>query len=99
MFSCLPRTDLEALGLTSEWRVPVKLADGRQEDQSATEILMTIDGRSLHTTCLFGPPNSRPLLGAVSLEQFALSADPLARTLAPTRVPMLEIANCDLRFD
>jgi len=88
MFTCLPRQDLEALGLTPQWRVSVKLADGRQEEWSATEILMTIDGRTLHTTCLFGPANGLSSLGAVSLEQFALSPDPLARTLVPTRVPM-----------
>ena len=88
MFTCLPRQDLEALGLTPQWRVPVRLADGRQEEWSAAEILMTIDGRTLHTTCLFGPASGLALLGAVSLEQFALSADPLARTLVPTRVPM-----------
>ncbi len=88
MFTCLPSPALETLGLTPQWRVPIKLADGRQEEWSATEILMTIDGRTLHTTCLFGPPEGLPLLGAVSLEQFALSVDPLARTLVPARVPM-----------
>ena len=88
MFTCLPRPQLEALGLTSRWGVPIVLADGRREEWAATEILMTIDGRTLHTTCLFGPPDSLSLLGAVSLEQFALSVDPLTRTLRPTRVPM-----------
>ncbi len=88
MFTCLPGPELESLGLNPGWRVPIKLADGRQEEWAATEILMTIGERTLHTTCLFGPPDGLPLLGAVSLEQFALSVDPLARTLLPTRVPM-----------
>jgi predicted aspartyl protease len=88
MFTCLPRRELESLGLSPTWRVPIVLADGRQEEWGATEILMTIDGRTLHTTCLFGPPNSLALLGAVSLEQFALAVDPLARALVPARVPM-----------
>ncbi len=88
MFTCLPRPELESLGLSPAWRVPIKLADGRQEEWPATEVLLTIDGRTLHTTCLFGPPDGLPLLGAVSLEQFALSVDPLARKLVPTRVPM-----------
>lgn len=88
MFTCLPTPQLEALGLAPVWRVPIALADGRREEWAATEILLTIDGRALHTTCLFGPPGSLSLLGAVSLEQFALSVDPLTRTLVPTRVPM-----------
>ena len=88
MFTCLPSPQLETLGLTPQWRVPVALTDGRRDEWAATEILMTVDGRTLHTTCLFGPPGSLPLLGAVSLEQFALAVDPRTRTLVPTRVPM-----------
>ena len=88
MFTCLPTPQLEALGFGLQWRVPIMLADGRQEEWTETEILLTIDGRTLHTTCLFGPPGSLPLLGAVSLEQFALSVDPLTRALVPSRVPM-----------
>ena len=88
MFTCLPTPQLEALGLVPQWHVPVTLADGRSDEWAATEIMMTIAGRTLHTTCLFGPSRSLPLLGAVSLEQFALSVDPLTRTLVPSRVPM-----------
>ncbi len=88
MFTCLPASQLEALGLAPQWRVPIMLADGRQEEWAAAEILLTINGRTLHTTCLFGPAGSLALLGAVSLEQFALSVDPLTRTLVPSRVPM-----------
>ena len=88
MYTSLPRTELEALGLVPQWNVPIRLADGRVAEWSAAEILMTIDGRTLHTTCLFGPADGLRLLGAVSLEQFALSVDPLARRLVPARVPM-----------
>jgi predicted aspartyl protease len=88
MFTCLPAPQLEALGLAPTWRVPIALADGRHDEWGATEIALTLDGRTLHTTCLFGPPGSLPLLGAVSLEQFALAVDPLTRGLVPTRVPM-----------
>ncbi len=88
MFTCLPAPLLEGLGMNPQWRVPIRLADGRLEEWSAAEILMTIDGRTLHTTCLFGPPDSLLLLGAVSLEQFGLAPDPLARRLLPSRVPM-----------
>lgn len=88
MFTCLPARQLQALGVAPQWGVPIMLANGRQEEWMAAEILLTIDGRTLHTTCLFGPSESLPLLGAVSLEQFALSVDPLNRALHPARVPM-----------
>lgn len=87
-FTSLPAPQLEALGLTPAWRVPIRLADGRLEEWGGAEILLTIDGRSLHTPCLFAPPGSPALLGAVALEQFALAVDPLNRTLVPVRVPM-----------
>ena len=88
MFTCLPAPLLATLGLGPQWPVPIRLADGRQEEWLATEVLMTIDGRTLHTTCLFGPPDGLAFLGAVSLEQFGLAPDPLARRLVSTRVPM-----------
>lgn len=88
MFTCLPGPQLEGIGLTPQWRVPIVLADGRHDAWMAAEIRLTLDGRTLHTTCLFGPPGSLALLGAVSLEQFALMVDPLSRTLMPARVPM-----------
>ena len=88
MFTCLPTPQLEAIGLAPQWRVLVTLADGRRDEWGAAEVLMTIDGRTLHTSCLFGPPGGLPLLGAVTLEQFALAVDPLTRTLVPTRIPM-----------
>lgn len=88
MSTCVPGPQLEAIGLAPGWSVPIVLADGRGADWMATEIALTLDGRTLHTTCLFWAPGSLPLLGAVSLEQFALAVDPLARKLVPTRVPM-----------
>lgn len=88
MFTCLPTRQLEDLGVRPGWGVPIIMADGRQDTWMAAEIALTIDRRTLHTTCLFGPPDGLPLLGAVSLEQFALAVDPLNRTLVPTRVPM-----------
>src|SRR3989304_5227119 len=46
MFTCLPTPQLETLGLAPQWRVPIMLADGRQEEGAATEILLTITGRT-----------------------------------------------------
>jgi hypothetical protein len=37
----------------------------------------------LPTICLITPPDSPGLLGAVTLEEFALSVDPVARRLVP----------------
>src|SRR3972149_6260133 len=69
MFTCLPASQLETLGLAPQWRGLILLAAGRREEGAATEILLPITGRALHTTCLFGPPGSLALLGAVGAEQ------------------------------
>src|SRR2546428_13033619 len=66
MFTCLPRPDLEALGLTPQWRLPAKLAARRQEEWSATGIPMRIDGLTLHTSGPFGAADGGPVLGALA---------------------------------
>lgn len=62
MFTCLPSPQLEALGLTPQWRVPVVLADGRRDEWAATEILMTVDGRPLDQFALAVDPLTRTLV-------------------------------------
>src|SRR2546428_11135635 len=83
MFTCLPRPDLEALGLTPQWRAPVKLAGGRREEPRGIWILMTICGRMLRPTWLFGPANGWKLLRALSVRQLALCNHPPPRKLVP----------------
>jgi hypothetical protein len=46
-----------------------------------------IDGRNRLTVAVFGEPQSEPLLGVVTLEEFGLAADPVNRRLVP--VPAL----------
>ena len=47
---------------------------------------MTLDGRTLHTLCLFGDPGDLEVLGAYTLEGFALAIDPVQRRLIPAIV-------------
>ena len=44
---------------------------------------MRLDGRSRHTACGFGDEGTEPLLGAVTLEEFALGVDPVNGRLLP----------------
>jgi hypothetical protein len=45
---------------------------------------MTLEGRTLHTLCLFGEPGDLGVLGAYALEAFGLAIDPVQRRLVPT---------------
>ena len=73
-FSASPRSRIRFM-----WRI--------HASSSPVEVKCLVDTGTMFT-CLFGPPDGLPLLGAVSLEQFALAVDPLVRALVPTRVPM-----------
>jgi clan AA aspartic protease len=82
-WTALPRDIVDALGCTALSSRRVRLADGREETWPITIVLVTLEGQELPTICLITPPDSPGLLGAVTLEEFALSVDPVARRLVP----------------
>jgi len=45
--------------------------------------MIALEGRTLHTLCLFGQPGDLEVLGAYTLEGFALAIDPVQRRLIP----------------
>jgi hypothetical protein len=57
--------------------------EGRTTERAAAEVLITIEGRTLHTLCLFGEPSDLEVLGAYTLEGFGLAIDPVQRRLIP----------------
>lgn len=61
------------------------LANGREEDWPIATVLVTLDGQEGPTFCLIGPEGGPALLGAVTLEEFALGVDPVAKRLVPVR--------------
>ncbi len=82
-WTTLPRDVVEALGCSPLSTRRVRLADGREEAWPITIVLVTLDDQELPTICLIGPPGGPALLGAVTLEEFSLSVDPVARRLVP----------------
>ena len=59
----------------------VMTIQGQVVERLAAEVLMTIDGQTMHTLCLFGEPGELEVLGGVTLEQFGLAVDPIQRRL------------------
>ncbi len=47
-------------------------------------MLLTLEGRTLHTLCLFGEARDLDVLGAYTREGFGLGIDPVQRKLIPT---------------
>jgi len=84
-YTTLPRDVVQALGCESIGTRRVLLANGREEEWPVGIVLIRLEGQELPTPCLIGPNSGPALLGAVTLEEFALAADPVAKRLVPVR--------------
>jgi clan AA aspartic protease len=82
-YTTLPRDIVDALGCTRVGIRRVRLASGQEEEWPVAAILIELEGSRLPTICLIGPVGAPPLLGAVTLEEFALGVDPTAKRLVP----------------
>jgi predicted aspartyl protease len=74
---------LQALGVQPTERRRVLTIEGKVTERPAAEVLITLEGRSLHTLCLFGEGGDMEVLGAYTLEGFGLAVDPVQRRLVP----------------
>ena len=84
-YTTLPQEVVEEIGSRAVGTRQVVLADGREEEWPITYVWVTVDGRRGPTVSFIGPPGGPALLGAVTLEEFALGVDPLAERLIPIR--------------
>lgn len=82
-YAWIPSPILERLGIPVAGRRRLRLANGEIIERASGLVLVTIDGITVATTCIFGDPDSIPLLGAVALEECGLAPDPVARRLVP----------------
>ena len=82
-YTWIPRPVLEGLGHRPAFRQKLQLANGAVIERDGAEAVVEIDGARRTTVVIFGDPSSAPLLGAVTLEQFSLAPDPVARRLVP----------------
>ena len=64
-------------------------ANGERVVYGVGEVRMRLGGRERTAVFLAGPPGCRPLLGAFSLEAFALAADPVSPRLIPAPPALL----------
>ncbi|HTO11611.1 MAG TPA: hypothetical protein VMQ51_08560 [Candidatus Binatia bacterium] len=74
---------LRALSVAPTERRRVVTIEGQVVERDAAEVLITLEGRTLHTVCLFGGAGDLDVLGAYTLEGFGLGVDPVQRKLIP----------------
>lgn len=91
-YTALPRDVADALAIAPVGIRRIKLASGREEEWPVGVILLELEGQRLPTLCLLSPTGSPPLLGAVTLEEFALGVDPTARRLVPVTGYLMAMA-------
>ena len=84
-YTWVPRDVLARLGVESEFQQEFETADGRVIERDVAETRVRLDGQARTTLVVFGDEGSKPLLGAYTLEGFALAVDPLGRRLVPVR--------------
>jgi len=77
----LPASVLRRLGVVPDERAAFRLADSRTVEYEVGQTWIRIDGRRRMTVVVFGDEGIEPLLGAVTLEEFRLAADPVQRRL------------------
>lgn len=82
-WTTLPKEIVDALGCSPLSTRRVQLASGREEVWPLTIVLIALEGQELPTVCLIAPIGGPALLGAVTLEEFALAVDPVGRRLIP----------------
>ena len=83
MYTWVSAILLRDLGVQPTERRRIVTIEGRTTERGAAEILITLEGRTLHTLCLFGEPGDLEVLGAYTLEGFGLAIDPIQRRLIP----------------
>lgn len=80
----LPEDLVDALGLERVGKIVVTYADERKEERpTAGVVTVRVDGRSMETRCVVGPPGSEGLLGQVVLEELDLLVDSARGKLVP----------------
>jgi predicted aspartyl protease len=68
MYSWVSATVLRDLGVQPTERRRLLTIEGKTTERGAAEVLITLEGRTLHTICLFGNPGDLEVLGAYTLE-------------------------------
>lgn len=89
IFSMIPRSTLDQLGIASYAEETFHLADGSEIRRPVGDVFIRIDGKARTVPTIFGEPTDIPLLGVTALEILGFTIDPRTRKLEPTKMLLL----------
>ncbi|MBI4198055.1 MAG: aspartyl protease family protein [Chloroflexi bacterium] len=84
-YTWIPRELLERLGVHAQFAREFETADGRIVRRDMAVSMARWDGETMPTLVVFGAEHDAALLGAYTLEGFALAPDPVNRRLVRVR--------------
>ena len=84
-YTCIPRQILERLGVRPQFQREFETADGRVVLRDMANTMVRWNGETMPTLVVFGGDSDAVLLGAYTLEGFALAPDPVNRRLIRVR--------------
>ena len=82
-YSVVPETILDELGIERRRYMRFGLADGSRRDLAIGRVQMELTDQVEVVPVVFGPDPGRILIGAITLEAFALAADAAHQRLIP----------------
>jgi len=86
IYSVVPASVLEALGIPRLERQVFTLADGTHQAYDIGEAFFKLGTRGRTSQVVFAPEGVTPLLGAFTLESLGLMVNPVTRELMPMRL-------------
>ena len=87
-YTFMPQSLLRKLGVQPYRRMAFVLADGTRIERDFGHTWIKLNGELGPSPIVFGDDDVTPLLGAVTLEIFALGIDPVNEQLIPVNPPM-----------
>jgi clan AA aspartic protease len=89
IFSVIPKSTLDQLGISPYAEETFTLADGSEIRRLTGDVFIRIDGKARTVPTIFGETTDTPLLGVTALEILGYAVDPRTRKLEPTKMLLL----------
>ena len=83
LYSIIPASVLDGLGIARDETEQFRLADGSILEMYLGLALLEMDGRARTVHIAFGPDDDVIVIGAMTLERFGVAVDPVHRRLIP----------------